>query len=67
MRRATSAASSAYNDASSVSSGGIVERLWGEMDTAEESGISGTVETAATVPIEFRRDVVSRTEHELAK
>jgi hypothetical protein len=60
MRRATSAASSVYNDASSVSSGGIVERLWGDSETTEENaGGNGSVETAETVPVDYRRDVVS--------
>jgi hypothetical protein len=57
MRRATSAASSVYNDASSISSGGIVERLWGEGDNQEEGGTEG-IESAATIPLEFRRDMV---------
>uniref|UniRef100_A0A914GUI7 Vacuolar protein sorting-associated protein 51 homolog n=1 Tax=Globodera rostochiensis TaxID=31243 RepID=A0A914GUI7_GLORO len=58
MRRAASAASSVYNDASSVSSGGIVERLWGDTETPEEGVGILSAETVATMTMEFRRDVV---------
>ncbi|KAL3103113.1 hypothetical protein niasHS_002299 [Heterodera schachtii] len=58
MRRATSAASSVFNDASSVSSGGIVERLWGDTETPEEGAGTSSPETLATMAMEFRRDIV---------
>ena len=69
MRRAASAASSVYNNNndnnSSLggSSGGIVERLWGDVeDTEGEENKSGGLnleEFLKNLKVEFRRDIVS--------
>ncbi|KAF7636600.1 hypothetical protein Mgra_00003996 [Meloidogyne graminicola] len=67
MRRAASVASSVYNNNndnnSSLggSSGGIVERLWGDVDDSnegEENGEGAIEEFLTNLKVEFRRDII---------